>query len=195
MFDQKEYWQNHKEKFREANRKSYLKHREKRVQKNREYRLNDPEKCRAQARKSYQKHKDKLNKSRREKYSNNHMNFQEKRKKRVMGYRIQWIHILKKHYGEIRCQRCGYNENFSAIVFHHRNPEKKKHKICDFFNRKPTLERIGLLKKEVEKCDLLCANCHEHFHHPEHLLESLIIPIPQTPGQTPRYNAHSHPIF
>ena len=62
-----------------------------------------------------------------------------------------------------KCQRCGYCKCEGALQFHHRNPEEK-----DF-----TLSRINLSKgfsmdeliKEVDKCDLLCANCHSEEHY------------------------------
>lgn len=54
----------------------------------------------------------------------------------------------------IGCKLCGYAAHGSALDFHHRDP---KLKIClvNAFNY-----RNGKGKAEIEKCDLLCANCH-----------------------------------
>jgi transcription elongation factor Elf1 len=55
-----------------------------------------------------------------------------------------------------KCCRCGYNKSVRALHFHHLDPKEK-----DF--------GIGLdghvhsweeLKKELDKCILVCANCH-----------------------------------
>ena len=61
-----------------------------------------------------------------------------------------------------KCQKCGYNECPAALDFHHRNPEEKDFAICKKSGCRKINDRI---KKELDKCDLLCANCHrkEHF--------------------------------
>lgn len=58
-----------------------------------------------------------------------------------------------------KCERCGYNKCISALDFHHLNPKKK--------NFAPS-ENIGVawdkLKSEIDKCILICANCHRETH-------------------------------
>lgn len=57
-----------------------------------------------------------------------------------------------------KCLICGYNRCISNMVFHHRDPSKKEFGIggkSQSFNR---------LKNEVNKCSLLCANCHGEVH-------------------------------
>jgi len=61
-----------------------------------------------------------------------------------------------------RCYRCGahYNGRNGAIFqFHHRDPNIKEHSISRLIGR--SLKR---LEEELEKCDLLCANCHSIEH-------------------------------
>jgi hypothetical protein len=65
------------------------------------------------------------------------------------------------------CSKCGYNKNWAVLEFHHRNPEKKEIQL--------SLERIGHMAEEkllleVEKCDLLCANCHRELHNPDKII-------------------------
>jgi hypothetical protein len=60
------------------------------------------------------------------------------------------------------CQCCGYNENLSALTFHHRY-DKSFH-LTQTYLRRYKLERILL---ELDKCDLLCMNCHMELHHPD----------------------------
>ena len=54
----------------------------------------------------------------------------------------------------------GYNKSIAALEFHHINPiEKDK----DYFNMRGGLSPN--LKTELDKCVLLCANCHREIHH------------------------------
>jgi predicted Zn-ribbon and HTH transcriptional regulator len=56
------------------------------------------------------------------------------------------------------CKKCGYNKYIGALQFHHRNPAEK-----DSVNFNKWLN-FEVLKKELDKCDLLCANCHAEEH-------------------------------
>lgn len=58
-----------------------------------------------------------------------------------------------------KCERCGYDKCKSALEFHHRVPEDKSFEI----NKSQTIS-WGRIKGELEKCDLLCANCHREVH-------------------------------
>lgn len=59
-----------------------------------------------------------------------------------------------------KCIRCGYDKEVSALQFHHRDPKTKSFGIA----QKMYSTKIALLKKELEKCDLICANCHFEIH-------------------------------
>ena len=54
------------------------------------------------------------------------------------------------------CIFCGYNKSLSALEFHHMNPQKK-----DGIKAHWSFEKS---KTELDKCILLCANCHREFH-------------------------------
>jgi|SRR5210317_2276533 hypothetical protein len=60
------------------------------------------------------------------------------------------------------CKHCGYKKSLAALSFHHRNPEEKSFNLDlrSLSNRK--WESILL---ELDKCDLLCANCHMEEHY------------------------------
>lgn len=60
-----------------------------------------------------------------------------------------------------KCQNCGYNKCPAALDFHHRNPKEKDFSICQRYNYGKLNDKI---KKELDKCDLLCANCHREEH-------------------------------
>lgn len=59
----------------------------------------------------------------------------------------------------LSCKKCGENR-FYLLDFHHRNPEEKDYTISD--NSRASLETI---KKEIDKCDVLCSNCHREWHY------------------------------
>ncbi|KKM20286.1 hypothetical protein LCGC14_1646980 [marine sediment metagenome] len=58
-----------------------------------------------------------------------------------------------------KCINCGFNKYMSALVFHHVNPKNKEFRIAKW--RIISWNRI---KKELNKCILLCANCHAGIH-------------------------------
>ena len=58
------------------------------------------------------------------------------------------------------CAICGYNRCPAALEFHHSNPEDKNFGLGMFSMGKKD-ERIV---EELNKCILLCANCHREIH-------------------------------
>lgn len=81
--------------------------------------------------------------------------------------RIKLVFRLLKHklilYKGGKCERCGYNKCEGALHFHHKNPAEKEFTLSQVnLNSEYTLER---LYKEVDKCELLCANCHAEVHY------------------------------
>jgi hypothetical protein len=56
------------------------------------------------------------------------------------------------------CEKCGYKKSFEALQFHHLDPNEKD------FNLSGKTYSIERLKKEVDKCILVCANCHIEIH-------------------------------
>jgi 5-methylcytosine-specific restriction endonuclease McrA len=62
------------------------------------------------------------------------------------------------------CSICGYKKNYSALQFHHLNPEDK---VFNLDGRKLSNTNWESIKKEWEKCQLLCSNCHAEIHNPD----------------------------
>ncbi len=56
-----------------------------------------------------------------------------------------------------KCQRCGYNEFMTALDFHHVYPSIKKDQVSTLLNGRGGIEGAW---QEMDKCCLLCGNCH-----------------------------------
>jgi len=88
-----------------------------------------------------------------------------KERNRAMQYyyrhrRLQEIINLKGG----ACKVCGYDKCTRALNFHHRDPGNK----CFELNTRDILSHSkSEIYEEVEKCDLLCANCHAELHSNE----------------------------
>lgn len=57
------------------------------------------------------------------------------------------------------CSRCGYDKCIKALTFHHKDPSKKDFQISGNHSRK-----WKVIKKELDKCILVCSNCHIEIH-------------------------------
>lgn len=59
-----------------------------------------------------------------------------------------------------KCERCGYCTCNAALEFHHNDPSEKDFSLSQVklttFNEK--------IKNELDKCTMLCANCHREVH-------------------------------
>jgi hypothetical protein len=58
-----------------------------------------------------------------------------------------------------KCQRCGYSKCVQALQFHHTD-DNKEFTIA----RKGVTRSWEKVKKEIDKCMLVCANCHAEIH-------------------------------
>lgn len=63
-----------------------------------------------------------------------------------------------KAYKGGKCIVCGYNKSIRALQFHHLDPTQKD------FGISGTTKSFEKLKPELDKCVLLCANCHGEVH-------------------------------
>lgn len=64
-----------------------------------------------------------------------------------------------------KCQHCFYNRNMAALCFHHVDPTTKSIKL-DF--RSLGNYSIEIIYNELNKCQLLCSNCHLELHSNNH---------------------------
>lgn len=64
---------------------------------------------------------------------------------------------------DLSCASCGF-DNPDALDFHHNDPTEKELPISRMVSCNYTIEAILL---EIEKCTVLCANCHRILHAQE----------------------------
>ena len=57
------------------------------------------------------------------------------------------------------CQCCGYNKCNRALEFHHIDPKTKKFAISQYIKS----DGYSLIE-ELDKCILVCSNCHREIH-------------------------------
>lgn len=59
-----------------------------------------------------------------------------------------------------KCSICGYDRCIAALEFHHKDPAQK-----DFAISGGGVTRSwNKIKEELDKCILLCSNCHREIH-------------------------------
>jgi hypothetical protein len=77
-------------------------------------------------------------------------------KKRAISRKTDFI----ERFGG-KCRMCGYNKNLTVLSFHHRDGK-------EFWINRKTIARytVEYLERELQKCDLLCMNCHLEHHNP-----------------------------
>lgn len=83
-------------------------------------------------------------------------------KERQQAKQRAFKHYLVEYKGG-KCEICGYNKCEGALEFHHKNPQEKDIEISKW-NFNYNLD-INMFLKEVDKCMLLCANCHREQHY------------------------------
>ena len=77
---------------------------------------------------------------------------------RVSDFR-QRLKIKSIEYKGGKCLICGYDKCNRSMDFHHRDPNEK-----DFCIGSSTVLNWNRVKTELDKCDLLCRNCHGEVH-------------------------------
>lgn len=78
--------------------------------------------------------------------------------KRILAYGRQLKQKAVEYLGG-QCCLCGYYKSMRSLTFHHKNPSQKDFSIGKHKNLK-----WETIRKELDKCMLLCANCHGEIH-------------------------------
>lgn len=79
------------------------------------------------------------------------------RKHRGLSRKLKMI-----EYKGGKCENCGYNKCIRALTFHHKNSNQKSFTLDQRNMSQKTYDEI---KTEIDKCELLCFNCHMEHHY------------------------------
>jgi len=72
-------------------------------------------------------------------------------------YRKWYLEIKSRH----KCIKCG-EPHPACLDFHHRDGTSKNDVVSSMVgNKRPK----KVILEEIEKCDVLCSNCHRKLHH------------------------------
>ena len=66
--------------------------------------------------------------------------------------------FLVSHLGG-KCSVCGYDKCMRSLSFHHLDPGEKDFVVSNRWNL-----GVTTILAEVQKCILVCANCHSEIH-------------------------------
>ena len=82
-------------------------------------------------------------------------------------YLLKAVKIRRKKIREMaieylgsKCSLCGYKKCLEALEFHHKDSSEKDFGISN----KGYTRSWEKVKAELDKCTLLCANCHRELH-------------------------------
>ena len=81
-------------------------------------------------------------------------------KKRGEITRARSRKIVEDYKKNKKCVICG-DSRFYVLDFHHRDPDEKEFGIASGIQGRYGKDK---LIKEMEKCNILCSNCHREFH-------------------------------
>jgi hypothetical protein len=87
----------------------------------------------------------------------------EKHKQRCKKYCRNYKLLCLEYKGGC-CEHCGLEDIPDVYDFHHRNPAEKDFEISKKLSRQSTKLDAEIMR-ELDKCLLLCANCHRRIHY------------------------------
>jgi len=79
-----------------------------------------------------------------------------KRKKRQLEIRYWFM----RYKSTLICADCGISHP-AILQFHHRNRDDKSFNISDVVRKASSIKQIT---NEIQKCDVVCVNCHAKRH-------------------------------
>lgn len=80
--------------------------------------------------------------------------------KKAVSLRRKKLRKMARDYKGGKCMLCGYSKCQDALDFHHKDPSKK-----DFgLSVKGLTRSWDKIVSEIDKCVLVCANCHREIH-------------------------------
>ena len=71
--------------------------------------------------------------------------------------------IVQELKAQCSCAKCGDKRGY-VLDYHHIDPNDKEDGVARMISNNYTLDKVY---NEIEKCVVLCANCHREFHYLE----------------------------
>ena len=150
----------------EIRKEQYEKNKVTEIEYGKQYRKDNQEKEKARAKRYRELNPEKVKESQKKYRETNPEKVKERRKNWAMANKELVNHYSKNHRDTRRefldiikleegCQTCGYNEHPRALQFDHINPAEKLFNIAHLLTCS-----MDKLLTELEKCRVLCANCH-----------------------------------
>jgi len=128
------------------------------------YRLKYKDIINVKQNKIWHKNIEENNKKQRERYAKLPKEIKEERIKNIINNGIKRKEILRqqvREYVDMKCSVCGYNKCENALDFHHTDPLKKEKTVSRLISLISNWDKV---KIEIDKCIILCANCHRELH-------------------------------
>lgn len=79
------------------------------------------------------------------------------RNKRNTEKKKEWFNDYKAN---LSCEKCG-EDHPACLEFHHLNPTTKDKNVAEMINTYSQKK----IQEEIDKCSVLCANCHRKEHY------------------------------
>jgi len=92
-------------------------------------------------------------------YHKNKAKYRKRTKERRKKYKMEKKEYIAQLLKNSRCSICGYDD-IRALQFDHIDPALKKYNISDMISGKYHWVSPRAMKEELEKCVIMCANCH-----------------------------------
>lgn len=89
--------------------------------------------------------------------------YRKKRNRLAVANKRRQLKIKSVEYKGGKCEVCGYNKCIAALTFHHKDPNEKEFGIA----QSGIPRKFEFIKNELDKCMILCSNCHAELHHQE----------------------------
>lgn len=70
---------------------------------------------------------------------------------------------IEEYKASLACEKCGDTRGY-VLDFHHLDPAQKDNTVARLLAGTYSLDTVY---KEIDKCVVLCANCHREFHYLE----------------------------
>lgn len=86
------------------------------------------------------------------------------------GRMIRNRNFMKEYKQTRGCDICGYAQCSYALDFHHIDPKTKLDTVCNLSKK---LKNLEIIKSEIDKCKLICANCHREQRYKDKIIKSI----------------------